>query len=116
VPGHGPLSAGYMGRGPKDIRAHLIEDILIVRLQGVLTAAEQHPGQYHVARKSPRFVQTGAHPSGSNERPAIEAMIVDITGMKVISLRYDISTVTGEEFVVLTLNASPLVREGKRSK
>ena len=32
----------YMGRGPKDIHAHLIGDILVVRLQGVLTAAEQH--------------------------------------------------------------------------
>src|SRR5438093_841141 len=32
----------YMGRGPKDIRAHLIGDLLVVRLQGVLTAAEQH--------------------------------------------------------------------------
>ena len=31
-----------MGRGPKDIRAHLIDDLLVVRLQGVLTAAEQH--------------------------------------------------------------------------
>ena len=27
----------YMGRGPKDIRAHLIGDLLVVRLQGVLT-------------------------------------------------------------------------------
>jgi Na+-translocating membrane potential-generating system (MpsC) len=32
----------YMGRGPKDIRAHLIDDLLVVRLQGVLTAAERH--------------------------------------------------------------------------
>ena len=32
----------YMGRGPKDIHAHLIDDVLFVRLQGVLTAAEQH--------------------------------------------------------------------------
>ena len=32
----------YMGRGPKDIHAHLIGDLLVVRLQGVLTAAEQH--------------------------------------------------------------------------
>lgn len=31
----------YMGRGPKEIRAHLIGDLLIVRLQGVLTAAER---------------------------------------------------------------------------
>ncbi len=31
----------YMGRGPKDIHAHLIDDLLVVRLRGVLTAAEQ---------------------------------------------------------------------------
>src|SRR3954471_9689068 len=31
----------YMGRGPKDIRAHLIGDLLVIRLQGVLTAAER---------------------------------------------------------------------------
>jgi len=32
----------FMGRGPKDIRAHLIGDLIVIRLQGVLTAAEQH--------------------------------------------------------------------------
>src|SRR6478672_9192499 len=32
----------HMGRGPKDIHTHLIGDLLVVRLQGVLTAAEQH--------------------------------------------------------------------------
>ena len=31
-----------MGRGPKDVHTHLIGDLLVVRLQGVLTAAEQH--------------------------------------------------------------------------
>ena len=31
----------YMGRGPKDIHAHLIGDLLVIRLQGVLTPAEQ---------------------------------------------------------------------------
>lgn len=30
----------FMGRGPKDIRAHLIGDLLLVRLQGILSAAE----------------------------------------------------------------------------
>ena len=32
----------YMGRGPKEIRTHLLGDLLLVRLSGVLTAAEQH--------------------------------------------------------------------------
>ena len=31
----------YMGRGPKDIRTYLIGDVLVIWLQGVLTAAEQ---------------------------------------------------------------------------
>src|SRR4051812_20670420 len=31
----------HMGRGPKDIHSHLINDLLVVRLQGVLTIAEQ---------------------------------------------------------------------------
>jgi len=30
----------FMGRGPKDIRTHLIGDLLVIRLQGVLTATE----------------------------------------------------------------------------
>ena len=32
----------YMGRGPKEIHSHLLNDLLVIRLQGVLTAAEQH--------------------------------------------------------------------------
>ena len=31
----------YMGRGPKEIHAHLFGDCLVIRLQGVLTAAEK---------------------------------------------------------------------------
>jgi uncharacterized protein YbcI len=31
----------YMGRGPKAIHTHMIGDLLVVRLQCVLTAAEQ---------------------------------------------------------------------------
>jgi len=32
----------YMGRGPKDVHTHLIRDMVVIRLIGVLTAAEQH--------------------------------------------------------------------------
>ncbi len=41
----------YMGRGPKDIHAHLIGDLLVVRLQGVLTAAEKQPVKMLPAEK-----------------------------------------------------------------
>ncbi|MGA2233746.1 MAG: Na-translocating system protein MpsC family protein, partial [Tepidisphaeraceae bacterium] len=32
----------YMGRGPKDVHVHLINDLVVCRLKGVLTAAEEH--------------------------------------------------------------------------
>jgi uncharacterized protein YbcI len=35
----------YMGRGPLSVRTYLLEDMALVRLQGVLTAAEQKLAQ-----------------------------------------------------------------------
>ena len=31
----------YMGRGPKETRTHIVEDLVVVRLKGVLTPAEE---------------------------------------------------------------------------
>ena len=41
-------------------------------------------------------------------------MVQRITGVKVVSLHYDISTVTGEEVMVFTLAEPPVCREAKR--
>jgi uncharacterized protein YbcI len=30
----------FMGRGPKDIRSYLVGDLMLVRLQGILSAGE----------------------------------------------------------------------------
>jgi uncharacterized protein YbcI len=46
-------------------------------------------------------------------RPAMEAMVQEITGVKVLSLHHDVSTATGEEVVLFTLGESPVVRETK---
>ena len=47
-------------------------------------------------------------------RPFMEAMVEEITGVKVLSLHHDISTLTGEEIVLFTPAESPLFRETKR--
>jgi uncharacterized protein YbcI len=44
----------------------------------------------------------------------MEAMVEGITGVKVLSLHHDISTATGEEFVLFTLAESPLFRETQK--
>ena len=36
-------------------------------------------------------------------RPVLEAMVQEVTGVKVLSLHHDISTVTGEKVVLFTL-------------
>jgi len=47
-------------------------------------------------------------------RPVLDAMIQEVTGMKVKSMHHDISTVTGEKIVVFTLAEAPVFRELKR--
>jgi uncharacterized protein YbcI len=104
----------YMGRGPKDIRAHLIDDILFVRLQGVLTAAEQHLVKSLPAEKGRDLLKQVRTHLLETARPLMEALVQEITGIKVISMHHDISTVTGEEVVLFTLAEAPIVRESKK--
>ena len=104
----------YMGRGPKDIRAHLIGDLLVVRLQGVLTAAEQQLVKSLPAEKGRDLLKQVRTHLIETARPVMEAMIQEVTGVKVLSLHHDISTVTGEEVVLFTLAESPDYRQPKK--
>jgi len=104
----------YMGRGPKDVHTHLIGDLLVVRLQGVLTAAEQHLVKTLQAEKGRDLLKRVRIQLMETARPILEAMVQEITGVKVLSLHHDISTVTGEEIVLFTLVESPVFRETRR--
>ena len=104
----------YMGRGPKDIRAHLLGDLLLVRMQGVLTAAEQHLVTTLPAEKGRDLLKQVRTQLIETARPALEALIQNITGIKPLSLHHDISTLTGEEVVVFTLSETPKFRDTKR--
>jgi uncharacterized protein YbcI len=102
----------YMGRGPKVIHAHLLGDLLVVRLQGVLTAAEQHLVKSLNDKGRDLLKQVRSHLI-ETARPILEATVQEITGVKVVTLHHDISTTTGEEVVLFTLARSPDVREAK---
>jgi uncharacterized protein YbcI len=104
----------YMGRGPKDIRAHLIDDLLLVRLQGVLTASEQHLVKSLPAQKGRDLLKEVRTHLLETARPLLEALIKDVTGMKVVSLHHDISTITGEEILMFTLADPAAVRETRK--
>ena len=103
----------YMGRGPKDIHAHLLGDFLVVRLQGVLTAAEQHLVKSLPAEKGRDLLKQVRTHLIETARPVMEAMVEKVTGVKVVTMHHDISTITGEEVVLFTLAHSPDFREAK---
>ena len=104
----------YMGRGPKDIHSHLIGDLLVVRLRGVLTAAEQQLAKSPPAETGRELLKQVRTQLIETARPVLEAMVEEVTGVKVLSLHHDISTVTGEEVVLFTLGDSPLFRAAKK--
>jgi uncharacterized protein YbcI len=104
----------YMGRGPKDIHAHLIGDLLVVRLQGVLTAAEQQLVKSLPAEKGRDLLKEVRTQLIETARPVLDTLVQEVTGVKVVSLHHDISTVNGEEVVLFTLAESPLFRETKK--
>jgi uncharacterized protein YbcI len=104
----------YMGRGPKDIHTYLLDELLLVRLEGVLTAAEQHLVKTLPAEKGRDLLKQVRTHLLETARPLLEAMVSEVTGMSVLSMHHDISTVTGEEVVLFTLTESPRVRDVKK--
>jgi uncharacterized protein YbcI len=105
----------YMGRGPSDISAYLLGDLLVVRLRGVLTAAEQHLVKSLSADKGRDLLKQVRTHLIETARPVMEAMVQKITGVSVLTMHHDISTTTGEEVVLFTLAESPNLREAKRT-
>ncbi len=104
----------YMGRGPKEIHTHLIGNLLVVRLQGVLTAAEQQLVKSLPAEKGRDLLKQVRTHLIETARPVLEAMVQEITGIKALTMHHDISTGTGEEVVLFTLAESPIFRDAKK--
>ena len=102
----------YMGRGPRDIHTHLIENKLFVHLQGVLTAAEQRLIESHASgngRGAELLKQLRSHLVLTG-RPLLEKLVEDVTGTQPVSVHHDISTATGEEVIAGTVNGQGSLR------
>ncbi len=104
----------YMGRGPKEIRTHLLGDMVLVRLTGVLTAAEQHLARSLPGEKGRDLLKQVRTHLVETARSQFEAMLKESTGVGCKSMHHDISTVTGEEVMVFILNEAPPCRELKK--
>jgi uncharacterized protein YbcI len=92
----------------------LLGDFVVVRLQGLLTPAEQQLAKFPSEKGRDLLKQVRTHLI-ETAKPLLQALVQGIAGVKVVSLHHDISTVTGEGFVVLTLAEPPSYRQAQQT-
>ena len=90
----------HLGRGPAEARVFIVEDMILVRLRGVLTPAEVKLAQtsegHGLIKQVRRQLLEGS-------RPLLETIVLEKTGCQVLSLHTHISAKTGERIIVFTL-------------
>jgi uncharacterized protein YbcI len=97
----------YMGRGPDETKSYIIDDMILVRLKGVLTPAEKQLAKTCDYADGKALVKRVRIQLLENGRTLLEKLILDITGQEVTSLHTDISTVTGERVIIFVLAGVP---------
>lgn len=105
----------YMGRGPLETKTYFLEDMILIRLKGVLTPAERKltesqrdRGHYLLKQMRNELLAGG--------RAKLEAVIRDIVGVDVKSVHTDISTKTGERIIVFTLHQKPDLGQPRQTR
>jgi len=93
----------YMGRGPKEARTYVVEDIILVRLKGVLTPAEQQLG---TSAEGVELVKNMRSRLRENSRAEFSRVIKDATGVTVRDILTDISTASNERVFVFILESN----------
>ncbi|MFA5873246.1 MAG: DUF2294 domain-containing protein [Anaerolineales bacterium] len=93
----------YLGHGPLDARSFFFNDMILIRLRGVLTPAERKVAE---SREGQLLVKETRRQLFESSRSTIEALVKEIVGCQVISLHTDVSTKTGERVIVLTVDTN----------
>lgn len=90
----------HMGRGPRRIQTHMLDDMIIVRLEGVLTPAEMK-----LAKDLPgvKLLKEVRQVLIENSKGMLKDLIRQIADREVVSMHSDISAKTGERIIVFIL-------------
>lgn len=97
----------FMGRGPLNARTYIIDDLVIVRLKNVLTQAELKLAEGNSHDRGRNLIKTVRQELIEQGRPLLDAAILEILGIEVVSLHTDISAKTGERIIVFSLASMP---------
>jgi uncharacterized protein YbcI len=91
----------FLGRGPDDVRACIVRDLVVVRLKGVLTPAERQlaktaEGVDMVKRLRQNLIAQG--------RDKLCEQVSEITGARILGVFTDIDVQLGERVFVFTMD------------
>jgi uncharacterized protein YbcI len=99
----------FMGRGPVETKTYIVDDLVVVRLKGVLTQTEMKLAESSDKQRGRYLLKQVRQELLHQGRPYLEQILRDVLGMEIYSLHTDISTKTGERIVVLSLRGKPLL-------
>jgi len=90
----------YMGRGPKEIKTTICQDLIIIRLKGFLSQVEKKLAESSQGVELLKQVRTSLFESA---REYFEMQITEVVDIGIVSLHSDVSTRTGEKIIIITL-------------
>lgn len=91
----------HLGRGPKEARTFIIQDMVLIRLKGVLTPAEEklakdEGGAQLIKQMRMRLIESS--------RPLLVEIMEEKTDAKITTVHTDVSTHTGERVFIFGLD------------
>lgn len=91
----------HMGRGPEKIRTYILNDMIIIRLNGFLHTAERRLSN---EKEGIELVKKMRRTLFENSRQELERAISRVIDVNIISTHSDVSTQTGEKIIILVVD------------
>ncbi len=93
----------YMGRGPRQIKAYILQDMIIIRMMGFLSPSERKLAETPQGVEQIKKLRAMLF---ENAKADIEAMILPIINAEIASIHSDVSTKSGEKIIIITLGSN----------
>ena len=97
------FETNYMGRGPRQIRTYIYQDMIIVRMIGFLSPSERKLAETPQGVEQMKSMRTMLFETAREE---IEARITPLIGVGIVSIHSDVSTKSGEKVILFTLDSN----------
>jgi uncharacterized protein YbcI len=93
----------YMGRGPRQIKTKIVDDLIIIRIQGFITPAEQKLAEKDNGVELIKNLRTKLFESAEEDFKSIIKSIIDFD---IVSVHSDVSTRRGEKIIIITSSSN----------